>query len=139
MVPFGLRHAVQNDDLGLQIMTQALAASLAPEPGLLESAERQGQLGTRTVLADRARANSAGQRIGAFDVAGEYRGVESVHSIVGDFHRVLLVISGNDGQHGAENLLPADRGIVVDHGEQSWLDKVPSRQLRWTGATRHQS
>jgi len=72
-------------------------------------------------------------RIGRLDRAGQ-----AVGGIIGDAHRIVIVLIGNDNQHGAEDFFLGDAHRIVDVGEQGRLDVVAAAFRERRFAARHQ-
>src|SRR6266849_10823406 len=109
-----LRGVVAGDGLDLEIFFQAVFAPFAAVAGLLVAAERRGAVVRNALQVDVAGAQLAADLAGAFDgVGGDVTG-ETIRRVVGDLHRVFLILGAEDGEHGAENLFPRDRHVVGD-------------------------
>ncbi len=65
----------------------------------------------------------ARHRLRAVVVAGEHRARQAVRRVVGDAHRVVVTVVGDDGQHRAEDLLAGHLGVVVQAGDDGRLDE----------------
>ena len=128
---------LQDDGLRLQEGVQPLGAALAADAGLLEAAERDAEVGAERVVADRARAQLAGDVPGPLHVVGEDGRVEPVDGVVGDGDGVLLVLRRDHAQHRPEDLLLRDRRGVVDVAEDGGLNEpAPVEVLRPAAAGR---
>ena len=130
---------LENDRLGLQEWVQPLGSSLAADPGLLEAAKRDPEVGSEGVVADRARAQLGGDRARPLHVIGEHGSVQSVDRVVGDAHSVAFVLGGDDAQDGSEDLLAGDRRAVVDVPEHRRFDEPAALEVGRTPASGHQA
>src|SRR5437588_6351802 len=63
---------------------------------------------------------------------------QSVRRVVDDLDRLVLGVIRNDGKHRPEDLLPRDRHLVVDVGEDSGLHEEATVQALGTAAAAHQ-
>src|SRR5687768_11322474 len=86
------RPLLEDHRLRLQERQQTFLAAFAPDPRLLETAERHAEVGAEVVVTNSSAPQLAGDRLGSIRVGGEYRGVEAVDRVVGDAHCVLLVV-----------------------------------------------
>ena len=94
------------------------AAHLPADAGLLVAAERA--VGAEVVAAvdgERSGPDAPGHRQRPV-LAAEHGTGEPVDRVVGDAHRVVVVLVGDDGQHRPEHLLLGDLAVGVDVGEQ---------------------
>ena len=71
----------------------------------------------------------AGDGLSSLERAGGHGACEPVAALVGDPHRIVVVLERDDDQHGAEYLLLGDRHAVVDVDEHRRLDVVALREL----------
>src|SRR5262245_30588788 len=131
-----LRNALIEDDrLRFQVGMHPFGAALPSDSRLLEAAERDAEVRLEGVVADGSRAESPGDRIGAFRVVREHGGVQAVDRVVRDLDRLLLALRRNDGEHRAEYLLARDGRAVVDVPEHGRLDEVAAIEMRGPTAT----
>src|SRR5215210_987864 len=111
--------------LELRIPVQRVESLVAPEPGLLEPAERHRDVrGVERVHPHRARSQAAGQSMGALHVAGPDPGREPEWRVVRDPQAVLLVVELDDRQDRSEDLLARHPHPVVDPVENRRWDVV---------------
>src|SRR5262245_12620307 len=94
--------------LGLDVVVEALGAALAADAGLLEAAEGMFRVDDHAVDGDAARAHAARDRIAAIRVRREDRTRKAVGGVVGLGDGIVLVGVGDNGHHGAEDLLLED-------------------------------
>ena len=73
---------------------------------------------------DVAGADPGGHLAGVGEVAGLDVARQAVGGVVGDPDRFLLGLVGEDGEHGAEDLLAGDRHVVADAAEDGGTDVV---------------
>src|SRR5262249_35229787 len=105
----GLRDALIEDDcLGFQVGVHPVGPALSSDSRLLEAAERDAEVRLEGVVADRSRAESAGDRIGTVQVVREDGRVQAVDRVVRDLDRLLLALRRDDAEHRAEDLLARD-------------------------------
>src|SRR5262249_11191538 len=95
----------------------AVTAPLAAVAGLLVAAERRGALIRHALQVDVAGADLAADFARTLDRAGRDIACETVGRVVGNAHRIGLVLGADDGQHRPEDLLLRDRHLVGDVGE----------------------
>src|SRR5262245_14136726 len=132
----GLRGALIEDDrLGFQVGMHPFGAALPSDARLLEAAERDAEIRLEGVMADGSRAESTGDRIGAFRVVREHGGVQAVARVVRDLDRLVLALGRNDAEHRAEDLVARDGRAVVDVPEHGRLDEVAAIEMRRPTAT----
>src|SRR6476620_8767677 len=114
----GLRCDHRRERLALDELLQAGLAHLASDPRLLVAAERC--VGAEVVAAvDGERAGPDAPCHGQRAVlAAEDRARQTVDRVVGDAHRIVVVLIGDDGQHRAEHLFLRDLAVGVDIGQQ---------------------
>src|SRR5690606_25949815 len=115
--PLGARSAQPGDRLVLQVARQALGAELAAEAAGLVAAEWRARLDHVAVDAVGAGPHLPGHLHAALGVGRPDRPGQAVLAVVGDPHRVRLVLVRNDGQDRAEDLLAGDAHVVGDAGE----------------------
>src|SRR4051812_18565195 len=115
----------QDDGLRLEVLGEALGPELAPETRVLEAAEGRREVHAHAVHAVGAGAHAARDVDAGLRVAGPHRAREAVVGVVGDAHRIVDVVVGDDRQDGTEDLLLGDGHRVVDVGEDRRLD-VPA-------------
>ncbi len=96
-----------------------------PKPGLLEAAERRGDVAVvEAVDPDDAGAQRSCEPMCTRDVARPDRGGEAVDRVVRDGDRLVLVDERDRGEDGAEDLLARDPHVVRDCVEDRRLDEV---------------
>src|ERR1700733_12649762 len=129
-----VRVPLEDHELGLEEVRQALVHALAADAGLLEPAEADAEVGPHRVVPDGAGPEPSADLAGPVDVVGEHRGVEPVDGVVGDPHRVVLVGGRDHRQHRAEDLLLGDDRAVVDVAEDRRLDVPAALEVPGTAA-----
>jgi hypothetical protein len=67
----------------------------------------------------------------------EHSPTQAVLRIVGDGHSLVLVVIGQDGQDGPEDLLLRDAHGRLHTDEDGWLDEPPAVQSCWPTAAQH--
>src|SRR3546814_1868218 len=98
------------DRLQVSELVDGVERLVAAEAGLLEAAERRGDVAAvEAVDPDRAGPEAAGGLHGLVDVGGPDRRRQAVDRVVGDPDRLVLVGEGEGGEHRAEDLLSGDR------------------------------
>src|SRR5262249_42004699 len=131
-----LRDALIEDDrLGFQVGMHSFGASLPSDSRLLEAAERDAEVRLEGVMADGSRADSPGDRIGAFRIVRENGRVQAVDRVVRYRDCLLLALRRNDAEHRAEDLLARDGRAIVDIPKHGRLDEVASIEMRRATAT----
>ena len=109
--------------LDLEVLVEARHAVLAADAAVLVAAEGQvGAVRGAAVDAEATGADALGHGERVLDRAGEHATGQAVLAVVGDAHRVVLVVERDDHEDRAEDLLLGDRHGVVDVGEQRRLD-----------------
>src|SRR5579859_6936596 len=122
--PMSGRHS---DGLGFQIFLDPLEPPFAADTRALVAAE--GEIGRDAHTAidrDRAGAHAARDAHGALLVRGDDHARQSIFAIVGDADRVLVVLVGNDHEHGTKNLLSSDPHLIAHIDEAGRLDEEPA-------------
>src|SRR5262249_23939453 len=97
-------------------------APLPSDSRLLEAAERDAEVRLEGVMADGSRADSPGDRIGAFRIVRENGRVQAVDRVVRYPDCLLLALHRNDAEHRAEGLLRRDGAAIVDIPKHGRLD-----------------
>ena len=110
--------------LDLQELFEAELAELAAVARLLVAAERREQVEAAAVDVDLAGAQAARDALGALGIARPHAAGQPVDGVVGDAHRVVFVLVGDDRQHRAEDLLLRDGHVGAHVGEHGRLDVV---------------
>ena len=108
----------RREGLGLQELLESGDAHLAADAGLLVAAERA--VGPEVVAAvdgEGAGPDAAGERQRAV-LAAEHSAGQAVDGVVGDPHRVVIVVVGDDDQDRTEDLFLRDLAVGVDIGQQ---------------------
>src|ERR687889_2245975 len=123
------------DRLDLQVLLEAESAHRATDAGLLVAAHRGVGVRGCAVEADPPRAQAVDDATGVGPVAAEDVAAQPVGRVVGDPQGLVLVAVGQNGQDGAEDLLPGDRHVRGDPGEHGRLDEVPGVQTLGTLGT----
>src|SRR5919107_86854 len=123
------------DRLDLQVLLQAESAHRATDAGPLVAAHRGVGVRGCAVEADPSGPQAVHHPSTARPVTTEDVATEPVGRVVGDPQGVFLVAVGQNGQDGAEDLLPGDRHVRGDPGEHRRLDEVPGAQTLWTLGT----
>src|SRR5260370_26324192 len=77
---------------------------------------------------EEARADAAGDANAPLRFARPHTSPQPVGRIVGQPHRLVLVLVRNHDQHRAENLLLSDTHLVVDVGEEGGPTPTGSRR-----------
>ena len=85
-----------------------------------------------------ADAHGAGYLVGGIDVAAPDGPGQSINGVVGNAHRLVGGVEGDDRQHRAENLLLRHSHGVVHAGEDAGLEIVATRGLQRALATEDQ-
>src|SRR5437763_6608454 len=119
----------EDDGLGLEERQEAFFAALTTDARLLEPAEGHAEVRAEGVVADGAGAEPTGHLSGPVDVVREHRRVEPVDRVVGDPHRVLLVLRRDHTEDRPEDLLTTDRRAVVDVAEDRRLHVVAAVEV----------
>src|SRR5688572_2112377 len=132
------------DGLVVDELEQADAAELAPEPALLDAAERQAWIRLDLGVDEAAARVETLSRDGfaALELASEHRGPEAIAALIGDRDRLVVVAHAHDRGDGPKQLLVGrgharahvveQRGGVVRTGARRQL--ATERELR---ARRH--
>src|SRR5688572_20415917 len=94
--------------LGLEELLETVVAPLAAVARLLVAAERRAEVGRCPVDADLAGADPRRDAARALEVARRHVAGEAVRRVVGDPDRIVLVVVGQDREHGPEDLLARD-------------------------------
>jgi hypothetical protein len=115
------RRPVKQDGLGLEERQQSVYSAFAAYAGLLETAVPHVEVRLEPVVPDDAGPHPPGDLAGPLDMVGEHGAVQTVDGVVGDPHRVVLVLGRDDGQHRAEDLLLRDHRLVVHVAEHGRL------------------
>src|SRR5207249_141692 len=126
--------------LVLEKFLEAVDAGLAAVARLLEAAEGRVHVEGAAVHVHLPGADAARDALRARVVPGPHRARQAVHRVVGDAHRVFLVLVGNDGQHRAEDFLAGDGHVVPHSAEHGGLHVVAARRhaLGRLGAAREE-
>src|SRR6516165_2683903 len=116
----------QPDGLKLEEALQALGPELPAHARLLEAAKGRGEVdGRERVEHVGPGPHPAGDAEPAVVVVRPHGAAQAVVGVVGDLHRVVVTVVGDDDEHGTEDLLLGDLHLVVDVGEDGRLD-VPA-------------
>src|SRR5579883_1808787 len=110
--------------LGFEILLNAPGAEFAAKAGLLIAAPGRLYVGGLHVVDP----HDPGAE-GLEDVAGPDGSRETVGGVVGNFHRFIFVLEGNDGGNRAEDFFAGDAGAVVDVVEDGGLHVVALGEL----------
>src|SRR5215510_67555 len=92
-----LRRVVARNRLGLEIFLQTVTAPFAPVAGLLVASERRGALVRYSLQVDVGGADLAADTARGFDGVGRDVPGESVGRVIGDLHRLGLVLGAENG------------------------------------------
>src|SRR5438105_4997455 len=91
------------DRLDFEVLLEAGDAVLAPDPTLLVAAKGNvGEVGSAAVEPDEPGSQPASHGDGALQGAGHHVPRQPVLAVVGDADGVLLLVEGDDDEHGAE-------------------------------------
>src|SRR5919107_6408046 len=112
------------DRLDLQVLLQAESAHRATDARPLVAAHRGVGVRGCAVEADPSGPQAVHHPSTARPVTTEDVATEPVGRVVGDPQGVVLVAVGQNGQDGAEDLLPGDRHVRCDSGEHRGLHEV---------------
>src|SRR4029453_17032087 len=119
-----LRARRQMDRLRLEVGAQTFGTQLAAEAGLLEAAERRGELHPEAVHAVVPGAHAPRRGEAALGVGAPGRAREPVVRVVGDPNRLAVVAVVRDQRHHRpEDLLARDLHVVAHVGEHRGLTK----------------
>mmetsp|Transcript_84144 Transcript_84144/g.265612 ORF Transcript_84144/g.265612 Transcript_84144/m.265612 type:complete len:252 (-) Transcript_84144:751-1506(-) len=135
-----LRRRLACEVLGDKVLLDAGLAPLAGVAALLVASEGRVRGAGGAVDHDGARAELArhGQR--ALGALGPDGVVEAVDRVIRDGDTLLFRLVGDDGEHGAEDLLLRNGHLVVHVREDRGLDVVAVLQARWlAGAARDEA
>src|SRR5262245_29064509 len=114
----------------LQIPLDRLCAILAAETGGLVAAEWHQEAHCPIgVHPHRAGLDAGGHRVRALDGLRPNAGAEAVCDVVGDLHRLFLVLELDDRQNRTEHLLLRNTHLVIDAREDGWLDEILAAAL----------
>src|SRR6266487_1868041 len=103
------------DELGFQVLDDALLATLAAEPALLHAAERRRRGGRVDVVdPDDGKPERLADPDGAGQVLGVQVGGQAVAGVVGHLDHLVLVVEQDDRGDRAERLLPVDEHLRGD-------------------------
>src|SRR6202030_3117044 len=100
------------DRLQLQVGGEALGSELAPKAARLYAAEWRGRVEHVVVYSDAARLHALGDIFAALVVVGPHAAAEPELGVVGDGHRLIDAVVGNNREHRPEDLLAGDRVAV---------------------------
>src|SRR5437899_7529760 len=117
-----------DDRLVFQEGMEALWPVLAADPTALEAAVGGGEVEHVLVDGVGSGADATGDVEALVDVGGVHGAGQAVVAVVGDRHRVGLVVEGDHRHHWTEDLLPGDPHGVVDVDEHGRFD-VPTPVL----------
>ena len=121
-----------DDALGQQELVEAVLAALQAEAALLVAAEGgvRARPGAAAVDVDHPGPDPLGDLVGAHRVGGPDAAAEPELAVVGQPHRLVVVVEPDDHADRAEELLAGDRHRVVDVDEQRRLDEEALVQAR---------
>ena len=133
----GIGRGRSGEGLGLEVLLEALDAVLAADAAGLVAAERHvGAVADAAVDRRSCRCGCAGpRRWPAPSDAGGHAAGQAVLDVVGDAHRVVVVVVGDDHEHRAEDLLLGD-GHVVGRRRRSRVGSTNQPLSRWSGRRR---
>jgi len=97
-----------------------------------------GAVGSAAVDAQAAGSNASGHRQRPLQRSGVHAPGQPIDAVVGDSHRVIIVLERDHDKDGAEDLFLGDRHRVVHVGEQGGLDVPALRQMGRATATEGQ-
>src|SRR6201999_4266555 len=108
-----------NDRLMFDEAGDALGAALATDAGLLESTERAGEVEHRSRVYGYPTDEQLGRHGGRpFLVGGPHRTDQAVAGVVGDGHRLGVVVVGDDDRDRTEDLFAGDLHVVGGSDER---------------------
>ena len=99
-------------------------AIFTADAGIFEPAPGRLRIVRHAVDHDPAGPQPRGHASRAREVSTKDGGVKTISGVVGDSDRVFLGVIGDDAEHGAENLFPRDRHVVLDVHEYRGLHEV---------------
>src|SRR3712207_4084339 len=98
------RSEVDRDVLRIEVLVDALASALAPEPGCLDPTERRGRVADESLVEpDHPGLESLTDPQGSLDVAGEHVGDEPEFGVVGGGDGRLLGVERGHRGDGPED------------------------------------
>src|SRR5437764_9885442 len=138
--PIIRRLALELQRLVLEELLQPVKPSLAAVARLLEAAERRVHVEGAAVDVDLPGADAPRDALRARLVLGPNRAGEAVDGVVGDAHRFVLILVGNDREHRPEDLFLSDGHAVFDFAEYGGTHVVAAwrHALGRLGAARDQ-
>src|SRR5690606_20238709 len=102
---------------------------------LLVAAERVLGINDHGVDRYAAGAKTAGDLVTPLHIGAEHRAAQAVVGVVGLHHRIILVLVGDDRDHGSKNLLLEDLHAGLHIGEDGGLyKKAPVEASRSSAA-----
>src|SRR5690606_5824294 len=114
------------DRLRLDVVVEAFRSAFAAHTRLLVAAERVLGINDHGVDRYAAGAKAAGDLVAAFYVRAEHGAAQAVVGVVGLHHRIILVLVGDDRDHGSKNLFLEDLHAGLHIGEDGGLYKKAS-------------
>src|SRR5262249_36702971 len=121
--------------LQLRVLLESMERLVAPNPRLLEPAERHRDvIGVIAIDEYRASPQRLCRTVRDGDVTGPYSSHETVDDVIGDLDRFIDRLKRDRGQDGPEDLLPGNRHARPDTIEDRGLDEVSAAVLAHTPA-----
>ena len=127
----------RREGLALQEFLESRLAHLAADAGLLEAPERRVRAEVIAAVDREGPGSDPARHPQRPVLAAEDRTGQPVDRVVGDAHRVVVVLIGNDGEHWAEHLVLGDLTVGVNWGSldqellASLMDANSRRPLPW--------
>jgi hypothetical protein len=96
---------------------------------LLEAPEWQTMFATHPVVPHCSGPDTSGEPVSLLVIIGEYDRIQSKNGVVGDSESLVIVGDGDYREDRTENLLPADRGAVVNVAKHRRFYEEPALEV----------